>query len=676
MRRSVPHFGAAYYPESWPEGTIEQELPLMKAAGMNTMRMAEFAWIQMEPGEGQFDFQWLHAAVDRLAEAGIASVLCTPSATPPVWLTKKHPEILFVDDSGRPRQHGERCHWCPSQPVYRDAVAKIVAAMAKEFGNDPNVIAWQIDNEPYPNRRGCCCLLCVVKFREHLKKTFGTICQLNATWGTNLWSQRYESFDDFDAPRSVIWHHPSLITEWMRFQSDSYIEFVAIQVETLRRHTRCPIGTDTMPMYRLNYPDLARTVDLMMFNHYPKEGDLRLSQFWMSYISQFKEAPFWVTESSVNNSAATAVPKVRGYRREGFVKPLSWLPIMMGGEGQMYWLWRCHWSGQEITHGSLISSAGRPNCPFEEVAAVGRGFSKASEFLAGSRPVKPRIALHFSCDTALTYEAQRLVDRFQYEDFYSQAGPGRGELHDSFFSPLAEAQYGIDVIDPAIALDGYEVVISPMLLSLDQSGLRERLRIWIENGGTWIAGPMTDIRTKDGTKYIDHPFGSLEEWTGAFCKWQILGNVEEALFDVSWSNGTQNGGRIWYDAFDVPENAEVLGTYANDRLKGKVAAFSVPFGKGRIVVLGTVPTPQAVLSLIQSLLAPAQIAPAAKASANLLCVERTGPECEGLTVAELMGVSGQLVLESRMTDLLGGCEMEAGIVAVEPYEVRIFKSLS
>ena len=126
----------------------------------------------------------------------------------------------------------------------------------------------------------------------------------------------------------------------------------------------------------------------------------------------------------------------------------------------------------------------------------------------------------------------------------------------------------------------------------------------------------------------------------------------------------------------MPENAEVLGTYANDRLKGKVAAFSVPFGKGRIVVLGTVPTPQAVLSLIQSLLAPAQIAPAAKASANLLCVERTGPECEGLTVAELMGVSGQLVLESRMTDLLGGCEMEAGIVAVEPYEVRIFKSLS
>jgi beta-galactosidase GanA len=348
---------------------------------------------------------------------------------------------------------------------------------------------------------------------------------------------------------------------------------------------------------------------------------------------------------------------------------------MMGGEGQMYWLWRCHWSGQELTHGSLLSSAGRPNCPFDEVAAVGSGFHKASEFLSASRPNKARIALHFSCDTALTYESQRLVDRFQYEDFYSQSGPGRGEIHESFFSPLAEAQYGLDVIDPSIALDSYEVVISPMLLSLDQSGLRERIKIWIENGGTWIAGPMTDIRTKDGTKYIDRPFGSLEAWTGAYCKWQILGNVEEALFDVSWSDGTRNGGRIWYDAFDVPENAEVLGTYATDRLRGKVAAFSVPFGKGKIVVLGTVPTPQAVLSIIQPLLASAQIYPAVEASANLLCVERTGAAFTGLAVAELQGAAGQLVLNSRMTDMLEGHVVEAGAVDLQPYEVKLFKSL-
>jgi beta-galactosidase GanA len=675
MNIKTPYFGAAYYPEAWPEGTIEQDIPLMKQAGMNVMRMGEFTWIHLEPKPGQFDFGWLRRAIDRFAENEIATVLATPSATPPVWLTKKHPEILSVDDNGRPRQHGERCHWCPNQPVYREYVAKIVESMAKEFGGDPNVMAWQIDNEPYPNRRGCCCPVCVAKFRERLKEKFGTVENLNATWGTNLWSQRYESFDDFDAPRSEIWHHPSLITEWMRFQSDSYIGFVVLQIEILRRHTGRPIGTDTMPMVRLNYPELAKSVDLMMFNHYPNEGGLRHSQFWLSYVSQFKKRPFWVTESSVNNSSATAVPKAKGYRNEGFVKPLSWLPAFMGGEGNLYWLWRCHWSGQELTHGAVVSSSGRPDCAFDEVVAVGQGFSRVSEFLNTTRPVKPKIALHFSCDTALTYEAQPLIDRFQYEDFYFQRGPCRGELYDSFFIPLSEEQYAVDVIDPSIALDGYEVIITPMLLSLDQSGLRERLKTWIENGGTWVAGPMTDIRTADGTKYTNSPFGSLEEWTGAFCKWQIIGNMDDALFDVQWADGTQSGGRIWYDAFEAPENAEVLGLYANARLAGKVAAFSVPFGKGKIVVLGTVPTREGLRSLLASPLAAAKISPLVEASENILFMARSGEGGSGLTVAEIGGKTGEFTLVSGMTDLLTGKMFKAGRVEVAPYEVMVLSAV-
>jgi beta-galactosidase len=673
MNVSPPYFGAAYYPEAWPAGTVPQDLEVMKRAGVNVIRMAEFAWAQMEPVPGQFDFGWLRETVGFFAEAGIASILCTPSATPPIWLTKAHPEILLVDDNGRPRQHGERCHWCPNQPVYRERVSMIVRAMAEEFGKNRDILAWQIDNEPYPNRRGCCCSVCVAKFREHLHNKFGTIGELNATWGTNLWSQRYESFEDFEAPRSDIWHHPSLVTEWMRFQSDSYVEFVTLQAAILREYTDVLIGTDTMPMHRLNYCDVARSVDVMQFNHYPHEGDLRFSQFWMSYIRNFKKQPFWVTESSVSNSSATAVVKQKGYRKQGYVGALSWLPIVLGGEANLYWLWRCHWSGQELTHGSVVDSVGRPVCAFDEVAAVGKGYSAAAEFLAGTRASHARIALHFSCDAALTYEAQPLVDKFQYEDFYMQRGKGKGELPETFFQPLVEAHYAVDVIDPFLPLEDYSVVISPFLISLETSGVQERLEKWIKAGGVWVAGPMTDIRTIHGTKFIESPFGVLEKWTRAFCRWQVIGNVEEAIFDVNWKDGKKSGGRIWYDVFDAPEDAEILGTYANDRLESRTAAFSIAYGKGKIILLGTVPTPEAFFSLLEPFLVEQGIVPVIKGSRNVLAVPREGHAGEGWIIAEIHGESGEAILSQEMSDLLSGADCKPGTLKLSPYEVRLLK---
>ena len=43
------------------------------------------------------------------------------------------------------------------------------------------------------------------------------------------------------------------------------------------------------------------------------------------------------------------------------------------------------------------------------------------------------------------------------------------------------------------------------------------MKSWIEAGGTWVVGPMTDNRTIEGTKFTHAPFGSLEEWGGIYC---------------------------------------------------------------------------------------------------------------------------------------------------------------
>ena len=99
-------FGVCYYPEHWPKSRWAVDARMMREAGLEIVRIAEFAWAKMEPADGQFDWAWLDRAIDTLAAAGLQIILGTPTATPPAWLTRAHPDILRWEKDGRSRNHG------------------------------------------------------------------------------------------------------------------------------------------------------------------------------------------------------------------------------------------------------------------------------------------------------------------------------------------------------------------------------------------------------------------------------------------------------------------------------------------------------------------------------------------------------------------------------------------
>ncbi len=651
-----PYFGAAYYPEDWPLEQIDRDIALMKQAGMNCMRIGEFAWSRMEPQEEQYDFDWLHLTVDKLGRAGIATILGTPTCTPPAWLSERYPEILAVDDRGSRAQHGARRHACPNSPVYRDHCARIAARMAAEFARDPNVVGWQIDNEVYPWARGCCCPVCLRAFQDHLRARFGTIAALNAAWRTDLWSQTYQSFAQIPVPASWTWHHPSLITAWMAFQGDSYVAFCRHQADVLHRLARQPVGTDMMPFAGLNYHRMHRPLDVVQFNHYNNADNLWSASFWMDHCRPLKPAPFWNTETATCWNGSTAA---NGYREPGFCRANSWLPFALGGEANLYWLWRAHPAGQELMHGSVVSSCGRPLHVWDEVREIAAGLQSAGPFLRGTRPDRPAVALHLSTHAWWTFEFQPMVNKFNY----IQA------LLNGVYRPVLESHVRTDVIDPAADLAPYRVVLSPFLPWLGEEGLQPRLEKWIRAGGTWIAGPLTDGRTGDSAKYTHAPYGVLEDWAGVRCRYEIPGDPRQFRLDGATGPCT---GSYWYDSF-APRGAETLATYSEGPMAGLAAVTSRRLGKGRIVLLGTLPEPAALARLLAVILADAGVTPAADASANVLVVPRSGRAGNGLVVVELHNQAGWIRLPGPATDLISGQTLE-GEVQVSPYGVMVLRS--
>jgi beta-galactosidase len=196
------------------------------------------------------------------------------------------------------------------------------------------------------------------------------------------------------------------------------------------------------------------------------------------------------------------------------------------------------------------------------------------------------------------------------------------------------------------------------------------LREWIKAGGTWIAGPFSDVRKTDATKFMHAPFGSLEEWTGACCKYELPGLPRD--FDLTWKGGHRTAGALWYNAFE-PRGGEALATYAEGPGKGLAAVVRKKVGRGAIILLGTLPPPAELLGLVNAAAVQAGLDRRVSTSPNLVAVRREGPAGNGLIVVENANRPGSLRTAKPMQNLLNGKTVKAGRVPVRPFEVLVLR---
>lgn len=661
MEFKKPMLGAAYYPEGWPESQQAHDIAMMNEAGITLVRIGEFAWKKMEPRNGEFDFGWLHAVIDRLNEAGITVILGTPSATPPLWLEELDPEMRMIKENGMSMQHGGRRHCCSNNPTYRRFSARIAEKMVQEFGRHPGVIGWQIDNE-IAAFDGCWCSHCRAGFADYLRRRYGSVENLNERWNLNLFSQAYDSFEQIPRPLPHTWHSPHLKYEWNRFLAESHIDFVRIQADILHEYTDAPVGTDMMPVFNEDYEKMNAFLDVVQYNHYDDEQSISRELFWFDYMRALKDRPFWVTETSTCWNGATSTPS--NIRAEGFCRLNSWLPIVLGAEANLYWLWRQHWAGHELMHGAVLYASGRPMHIFHEVQQIASEYDKCGDFLSKTR-ITTDIALMVSTNNDYLMKEQEVVweeGSHPWETAYTK------RLYKAY-EPMRELGIRPDVISPGKDLSKYRLLYTPFMLTLEEDGLSDRIQEWVRKGGVWIAGPMTDIRNDIGAHYMDRETGMLEEMTGSTLLYQVPDG--EHRIPCQWADGPEFLAEKWLQLFDVPDDAEILASAKGyySALNGKAVAFKKRVGKGTVIVLGTLPSLADGKRLLKLAMEESGTGHFTIEGA-VAAARRTGEGIGGIAAAEYGGREGLLKLEGSYTDLLTGQTHEQEI-RFAPYQVAV-----
>jgi beta-galactosidase len=541
----------------------------MQKAGIRMVRVGEFAWSQMEPSEGHYDLDWLDRAIAAAGKHGIYTVIGTPSAAPPAWLTQTYPETLRTGEDGRKDQHGNRQQFNWANPKYRVLSRAMAEQLAKKFGHNPWVIGWQIDNEYANNSFDD---ETKAQFQMWLKARYGTLDNLNARWTTSYWSQTYFNWNQI--PIETTYGNPGLLLSWKRFVSDTWRSYQKNQIEVIRANSdpRQFITTNMMGLFDgYDHYTVSQDLDLASWDDYVGQGHLDPYSNGIAHdlTRGFLRKNFWVMETQpgfvnwagINNSLD-----------KGEVRAMAWHDIGHGADAVSYWQWRSALNGQEEYHGTLLGADGTPVPLYSEVAQLGQEFAKAGSALAGTS-VKSDVAILHSYDSRWAINWQR--HNHNYDPV--------AEIY-SYYKPLRDFAQSIDIVNPGVSLSQYKLVVAPGLNVLSDAEAKN-LIAYVQHGGNLVLGQRTAMKDIDNALQVNRQPGPLAPLLGGRVD-QYYALTAPVPVSGQWGTGSS---KEWAELLSTqsPET-KVLMTYgaSNGWLDGQPAAITRKVGKGSVTYIG------------------------------------------------------------------------------------------
>ncbi len=620
-------YGSPYYPEHWDAGTRAGDPALLRAAGWNVVRMGEFAWDIFEAREGHFDFALFDTTIAQLGAVGIRTILCTPTAAPPRWLTLAHPEVLRVDAEGVRQEHGSRQHAGHFSPFFRDYSRKITRALAEHYRDNPHVIGWQTDNEFHCHFNQDHSPAAQEAWVAWLEKRFnGDIGALNRTWGTAFWAQTYARFIDVPTPRPARPTHlnPAHSLDYQRFLSDGVAAFQRDQVEILRSvqprwwvtHNGCFAAID----YRGTF---TADLDFLSYDSYPCfEYDPRARSANHAFgldVTRAYSGNFVLMEQQ--SGPGGQGDYFHDNLEPGEMRRMAWTSIARGADGLLFFRERsCRFGAEEYWCG-VIDHDNVPRRRYREAALLGSELARVGQELLNSR-IRVDVAIAGADFTAQHGHASM-----------SHGLPTPKNMAEAVHGVFFRAGHAVGVVHPADTLAGLKLYIIPHLALFDPAWLPALLR-FVTAGGTLVIGARTACKDLDNNVVAQTLPGVLRSLVGATVEEygrQNRPDLRTLTLRLAGAN-TDTPTSLWYEQLAPDTGTEVVARWTTRHLAGSAAVTRRAVGRGQVVYVGTYLTrefTEALLPLLGRLDAlPAPIS----TTRGVEIVERVGQEAAKLQV--------------------------------------------
>lgn len=641
--------GVCYYPEHWEESFWAEDLRRMKEVGLNTIRIAEFAWNKFEPEESVFTFNFFDHFMEYVELADMKVIFCTPTATPPAWLTHKYPECLNADIQGHLFRHGARRHYNYNSPKYQELCARIVEKLGEHYGKHPNIVGWQIDNE----------LNCEVEnfysesdhlaFREFLKKKYETLDKLNYAWGTDFWNQTYTDWEEVHAPRPTI--H-----------------------DTCNPHQKLDyITTNGLFGHMDNVKMAEESLDTYMYDSYPNfafglaadpvhSNDLN-DRKWSRNLTETRAVSrhFGVMEQQSgpggwNNRMEAPSPK------PGQLMLWTMQSIAHGADYVSYFRWRtCRISTEIYWHG-ILNYDSRDNRRLDEVRKVAARVRNMEE-IAGADFVAS-FGLVKSYDNQWDGEKDVDVWHERVQKFSEQEIFCGAQLS---HTPYDVVYLGENQTAEILTPERYPFLIYPhgtIVTAADKVILEK----YVHDGGILCLGCRTGYKNEHGHCITEPMPGPLREIAGG------------TVTDFTWIRPEEKVHMTWRGTtFDMPvfndiletESGSVAAVFENNYYAGKPAVLENSYGKGKVLYVGGVFTRELTREILEYAGVLHPFANLADVPETCEVEVRKNRNRQYLFVLNYMPYAQQITLCKEMQDVDSG-ETVKGNVELEPYGTRVY----
>lgn len=579
-------FGVAYYPEQWSDAERAADVPRLRDAGVNTVRMGEFAWDVFEPSEGHFDFALFDETIARLGEVGIRTILGTPTAAPPRWLTHAHPEILRETAAGQPIDHGGRQHGSLLHPVFRAAAERITRALAAHYADNPHIVAWQTDNELNVIGQADFSAHAGREFQRWLKNRYGRIERLNEAWGMRFSAGTYGSFDQIPLPLrnrpDGYPPHPGHLLDYRRFHSDATCDFHATQVEILRRaNPRWRIFHNGL-FAHLDYWKLTRPLDCLGVDLYPDFGGAGLAAVaWSAFkleLCRAHSGSFVVPELASGPGGAHAMRLETP--EPGQMRLWAWQCIAHGADGIIHFRWRTCRAAVELHWHGVLGHDDVPRRRLAELTAEAHEIARLAPALRDT-VADVRLAVLIDNDADEQHDASTALE------------PRPRAQAEHLLGALLALHLPAGLVHAHDRFDGLEVIFLPSFGHVS-STLAGKLERFVRRGGCLICTAGTGTRDLANRALATTPPGPLVDVLGATV--EETGYFRSPLLHIETDDGTVVPAPLGYEILQPAPDTEIFAAWqfisppATDRQPhpaiGRAAITARHHGRGHAFLVG------------------------------------------------------------------------------------------